>query len=316
MLNGLDPLSAYFDPVAYKRQNEGMTGVFGGLGIEIKKEKEKLRIVLPLEGGPAARAGVLANDLITHINGESTEHLTLQQATDSLRGPVSTAVALTLMREGQPTPLGLTINRETIRVNPVKYNLEHDGLIGYIRIKTFNSQTQKGVVEAVKSLQQLADEKIKGYVVDLRNNRGGPLDQVLALADGFLDKGVIATQKGRNLEETGRATARSGDMLNGKPLVLLINDITSSGAEIVAGALRDNKRAKIVGVRSAGVASVQTFFHLRDKSALRLTTSRFYTPNGQSIQGKGIEPDIKIDKPANNDADLQLQKAIELILVN
>jgi carboxyl-terminal processing protease len=316
MLSGLDPLSAYFDAAAYKKQNERTFGAFGGLGIELKKEKEKLRIVLPLEGGPAARAGVAVNDLITHINGESTEHLTLQQVVDKLRGPVNTVVAVTLLREGQPAPLGLTIIRETIRVNTVKFSSERDGLVGYIKITAFNSQTQKGVVQAVKSLRQLGDEKIKGYILDLRNNTGGVLDQVFAVADGFLDKGLIATVKGRNLEETGRATARSGDMLNGKPLVLLINDVTASGAEIVAGALKDNNRAKIVGVRSAGVASVQTIFPMRDKSGLRLTTSRFYTPNGQSIQGKGIQPDIKVDRPANNDPDVQLQKAIELLIAN
>jgi carboxyl-terminal processing protease len=316
MLSGLDPLSAYYDPAAYKNYKEKTFGVFGGVGIEIKKEKEKLRVVLPLEDGPAVRAGVLANDLITHINGESTEDLTLQQSVDKLRGSVNTAVAVTLLREGQPAPLGLTIIRETIRVNPVKFSLERDGSVGYIKITAFNSQAHKGVVQAVKSLQRLGDEKIKGYVLDLRNNVGGALNQALAVADGFLDHGLIATLKGRNLEETGRTTARSGDMLNGKPLVLLINDVTASGAEIVAGALRDNKRAKIVGVRSAGLASVQTVFPMRDKSAVRLTTGRFYTPSGQSIQNRGIQPDIKVDRPSNNDADVQLHKAIELIVSN
>jgi carboxyl-terminal processing protease len=222
---------------------------------------------------------------------------------------------VTLLRDGHPKPINVSVLRDTIQINRISYHLEAGGAVGYLKIASFDNQTYKNLLEAIEGLQKLGNEKIKGYVVDLRNNSGGPLNQAIAVADAFLETGTIAILKGRNLQETERHVAKPGDVLNGKKLVAIINEVTASGPEIVAGALKDNSRAMIVGVRSYGKASVQTMYPMRDKSAVSLTTFRFYTPSGQSIEGRGIQPHFKVEnRSKDKDADdAQLKKAIELL---
>ena len=294
-----------------------MIGTFGGVGLEIRKDKDKVKIVRVFDGGPAERAGLLANDRISHIGGQPVDDLTVLQVAEALRGPINTSINVTLLRDDHPKPIDVSVVRDTIRLNRMSYHLEADGAVGYLKITSFNGQTHKNLLEAIEGLQKLGNEKIKGYVVDLRNNSGGPLDQAIAVADAFLERGTIAIFKGRNLQETERHVAKPGDVLDGKKLVLIINESTASGSEIVVGALQDNKRATIVGVRSYGKASIQTTYPMRDKSAVKLTTSRFYTPKGKSIEGRGIQPDFKVENPSKDkDADAQLKKAIELMTAN
>jgi carboxyl-terminal processing protease len=269
-------------------------GEFGGLGIEVTMEDGLVKVVAPIDETPAAKAGIMANDIITYLDDEAVQGLTLNQAVDKMRGPVNTKIKLTIMRKGVDKPIDVTIIRDVIRVKSVRSHSEGDD-VGYVRITQFNEQTTDGLKQAINDLNsQLGADKIKGYVIDLRNNPGGLLDQAISVSDTFLDKGEIVSTRGRNPEETQRFNARPGDMTKGKPLIVLINGGSASASEIVAGALQDHKRATLVGTRSFGKGSVQTIIPLgAGNGALRLTTARYYTPSGRSIQAKGITPDIE-----------------------
>jgi carboxyl-terminal processing protease len=302
MLAGLDPHSSYMDPKSFRDMQVQTRGEFGGLGIEVTMEDGLVKVVAPIDDTPAAKAGVMANDVITHLDDEAVQGLTLNQAVDKMRGPVNTKIKLTIMRKGADKPIEVSIVRDIIRVKSVRWHPE-GGDVGYIRITQFNEQTTDGLKQAINDLNaQLGADKIKGYVVDLRNNPGGLLDQAISVSDMFLEKGEIVSTRGRNPEETQRFNARPGDMTKSKPVIVLINGGSASASEIVAGALQDHKRATVIGTRSFGKGSVQTIIPLgAGNGALRLTTARYYTPSGRSIQAKGISPDIEVlqDVPDN-----------------
>jgi carboxyl-terminal processing protease len=302
MLAGLDPHSSYMDPKSFRDMQVQTRGEFGGLGIEVTMEDGLVKVVAPIDDTPAAKAGVMANDIITHLDDEAVQGLTLNQAVDKMRGPVNTKIKLTIMRKGADKPIEVSIVRDIIRVKSVRWHPE-GGDVGYIRITQFNEQTNDGLKQAINELNaQLGADKIKGYVVDLRNNPGGLLDQAISVPDTFLEKGEIVSTRGRRPEETQRFNARPGDMTKGKPVIVLINGGSASASEIVAGALQDHKRATLIGTRSFGKGSVQTIIPLgAGNGALRLTTARYYTPAGRSIQAKGISPDIEVlqDVPDN-----------------
>jgi carboxyl-terminal processing protease len=302
MLAGLDPHSSYMDPKSFRDMQVQTRGEFGGLGIEVTMEDGLVKVVAPIDETPAAKAGVMANDIITHLDDEAVQGLTLNQAVDKMRGPVNTKIKLTIMRKGADKPIEVSIVRDIIRVKSVRWHPE-GGDIGYIRISQFNEQTTDGLKQAINDLNaQLGADKIKGYLIDLRNNPGGLLDQAISVSDTFLEKGEIVSTRGRNPEETQRFNARPGDLTKGKPLIVLVNGGSASASEIVAGALQDHKRATLIGTRSFGKGSVQTIIPLgAGNGALRLTTARYYTPSGRSIQAKGISPDIEVlqDVPDN-----------------
>jgi carboxyl-terminal processing protease len=294
MLAGLDPHSSYMEPKAFRDMQVQTRGEFGGLGIEVTMEDGLIKVVAPIDDTPAAKAGVMANDIITKLDDEQVQGLTLNQAVEKMRGPVNTKIKLTIMRKGQTTPTEVTITRDVIRVRAVRSRVEDD--IGYIRITQFNEQTTENLRKALTELQaQIPADKLKGYVVDLRNNPGGLLDQAISVSDAFLERGEIVSTRGRNAEETQRFSAKSGDLTKAKPIIVLINGGSASASEIVAGALQDHKRATVLGTRSFGKGSVQTIIPLgAGNGALRLTTARYYTPSGKSIQAKGISPDIEV----------------------
>jgi carboxyl-terminal processing protease len=295
MLAGLDPHSSYMDPKSFRDMQVQTRGEFGGLGIEVTMEDGLVKVVAPIDDTPAAKAGVMANDIITKLDDEQVQGLTLNQAVEKMRGPVNTKIKLTIMRKGADKPIDVSITRDVIRVKSVRSHNEGDD-VGYIRITQFNEQTTEGLKKAIADLTtQLGAEKLKGFVVDLRNNPGGLLDQAISVSDAFLDKGEIVSTRGRNAEETQRFNARPGDLTKGKPVIVLINGGSASASEIVAGALQDHKRATLVGTRSFGKGSVQTIIPLgAGNGALRLTTARYFTPSGHSIQAKGITPDIEV----------------------
>ena len=294
MLAALDPHSSYMSPKNYRDMQVQTRGEFGGLGIEVTMENGVVKVVAPIDDTPAAKAGIMANDLITELDGESIAGLTLEQAVEKMRGPVNTPITLTVVRKGREEPLNVKIVRDVIRINAVKSNAEDD--VAYIKVTTFNEQTHTNLVKSINKLKKEIGPKLKGYVIDLRNNPGGLLDQAIAVTDDFLERGVIVLTKGRNNEETQRAQARPGDSVDGKPIVILINGGSASASEIVAGALQDHKRATVIGTRSIGKGSVQTIIPLGSNGAIRLTTARYYTPSNRSIQAKGIDPDIIIEQ--------------------
>jgi carboxyl-terminal processing protease len=296
MLAGLDPHSSYMDPKSFRDMQVQTRGEFGGLGIEVTMEDGLIKVVAPIDETPAAKAGVMANDIITQLDDEAVQGMTLNQAVDKMRGPVNTKIRLTIVRKGIDKPVELTIVRDIIRVKSVRSHSEGED-VGYIRITQFNEQTTDGLKQSIIDLKnQLGAEKIKGYVLDLRNNPGGLLDQAISVSNAFLDKGEIVSTRGRNADETQRFNARpGGDLTGGKPLIVLVNGGSASASEIVAGALQDHKRATLVGTRSFGKGSVQTIIPLgAGNGALRLTTARYYTPAGRSIQAKGIVPEIEV----------------------
>jgi carboxyl-terminal processing protease len=294
MLAGLDPHSSYMDPKSFRDMQVQTRGEFGGLGIEVTMEDGLVKVVTPIDETPAAKAGIMANDVITHLDGDAVQGLTLNQAVEKMRGPVNTKIKLTVMRKGADKPLELSITRDIIRVRSVRSREEGDD-VGYIRVTQFNEQTTEGVKKAIADISaKIPADKIKGYVLDMRNNPGGLLDQAISVSDAFLDRGEIVSTRGRNAEETQRFSARSGDLTKGKPIIVLVNGGSASASEIVAGALQDHKRATLIGTRSFGKGSVQTIIPLgAGNGALRLTTARYYTPAGRSIQAKGITPDIE-----------------------
>jgi carboxyl-terminal processing protease len=262
-------------------------------------ENGVVKVVAPIEDTPAAKAGILSGDLITHLDKEQILGLTLQEAVEKMRGPVNSGITLTIVRKGKDDPFDVKVVRDIIHINPVKFSSEGD--IGYIKVTTFNEQTTANLQKAIEDLKKQIGPKLKGYVIDLRNNPGGLLDQAISVSDTFLDQGAIVLTKGRNLEETQRSNARPGDLTDGQKLVVLINGGSASASEIVAGALQDHHRATILGTRSFGKGSVQTIIPLGSNGALRLTTARYYTPSGRSIQAKGIDPEVKVEEELPED---------------
>jgi carboxyl-terminal processing protease len=300
MLTSLDPHSNYLNMKNFDDMKVQTRGEFGGLGIEVSMENGIVKVVSPIDDTPAARAGLKPGDLITHLDGEPVQGMTLPEAVEKMRGPVSSEIKLTIRREGRE-PFDIKLVRATIKIQSVRSHLEGDN-IAYIRITTFNEQTDVGLNNAMKNLKQQAGNKLLGVVLDLRNDPGGLLDQAVAVADAFLDKGEIVSTRGRRSEDAQRYDARPGDIAAGLPMVVLINGGSASASEIVAGALQDHHRAILLGTRSFGKGSVQTIIPLPGHGAMRLTTARYYTPSGRSIQAKGIDPDIvveaaKIEKP-------------------
>jgi carboxyl-terminal processing protease len=295
MLTALDPHSAYLNPKHFRDMQVQTRGEFGGLGIEVTMENGVVKVVSPIEDTPASRAGLMSGDLITHLDKEQILGLTLQEAVEKMRGPVNSPITLTIVRKGVDDPFDVKVVRDVIHINPVKYDVEGDD-IGYIRITTFNEQTTANLQKAIDDLKKQIGPKLKGYIVDLRNNPGGLLDQAISVSDTFLDQGAIVLTRGRNLEETQRSNARPGDLADGKQIIVLINGGSASASEIVAGALQDHHRATIIGTRSFGKGSVQTIIPLGSNGALRLTTARYYTPSGRSIQAKGIEPEAVVEE--------------------
>ncbi len=294
MLAGLDPHSSYMDAKSFRDMQVQTRGEFGGLGIEVTMEDGLIKVVAPIDETPAAKAGVMANDIITHLDDEAVQGLTLNQAVDKMRGPVNTKIKLKIVRKGAEKPIDIAITRDVIRVRSVRSNLNGDDVV-YIRVTQFNEQTTEGVRKAINDLTAQTGDKLKGFVVDLRNNPGGLLDQAISVSDAFLERGEIVSTRGRNAEETQRFNARAGDLTKTKPGIVLSNGGSASASEIVAGALQDHKRATIIGTRSFGKGSVQTIIPLGSgNGALRLTTARYFTPSGRSIQAKGITPDIEV----------------------
>jgi carboxyl-terminal processing protease len=295
MLAGLDPHSSYMDPKSFRDMQVQTRGEFGGLGIEVTMEDGLIKVVAPIDETPAAKAGILANDLITKLDDDQVQGMTLNQAVEKMRGPVNTKIKLTIMRKGQDKPIEVSLTREVIRVRSVRSQVEGED-IGYIRMTQFTEQTTEGLKKAITDISaKVSKGKLKGYILDLRNNPGGLLDQAISVSDAFLKRGEIVSTRGRNAEETQRFNARSGDLTGGKPVIVLINGGSASASEIVAGALQDHRRATLVGTRSFGKGSVQTIIPLGSgNGALRLTTARYFTPSGRSIQAKGITPDIEV----------------------
>ena len=302
MLTGLDPHSSYMDAKSFKDMQVQTRGEFGGLGIEVTMEDGLIKVVSPIDDTPASKAGILANDIITNLDDDAVQGLTLNQAVDKMRGPVNTKIKLKIVRKGQDKPIEVTLTRDNIRVRAVRARVE-DNDIAYIRITSFNEQTTEGLRREITNLtNQIGADKLKGFIIDLRNNPGGLLEEAVSVSDTFLDRGEIVSTRGRNAEETQRRVAKPGDMAKGKPVIVLINGGSASASEIVAGALQDQKRATLIGTRSFGKGSVQTIIPLgAGNGALRLTTARYFTPSGKSIQAKGITPDIEVTQDLPDD---------------
>jgi carboxyl-terminal processing protease len=268
-------------------------GEFGGLGIEVTQEGGYIKVISPIDETPAARAGIRPGDFITHLNGTSVQGLTLQEAVEQMRGQRNTQIKITIRRQGTERPIELTLTRDVIRPQVVRFRLE-DGNLGYVRITSFNEQTEAGLRRALQQLKQQAQGGLKGLILDLRNNPGGLLDQAVQVSDDFLTQGEIVSTRSRRQEDAQRWNAKAGDIADGLPIVVLINSGSASASEIVAGALQDHRRAVVLGVKSFGKGSVQTVMPIPGNGAIRLTTARYYTPSGRSIQGTGIEPDIEV----------------------
>jgi carboxyl-terminal processing protease len=297
MLTSLDPHSSYLAPDAFADMRVQTRGEFGGLGIEVTQEDGFIKVVSPIDGTPADKAGIKTGDFITHVDGESVLGLNLDQAVDKMRGPVGSEIIVTIAREGTDEPFDVSIIRDTIKLTAAKARVEGQSVV--LRVTTFNDQTydnlQASLTKAVEDAGGM--DKINGLVLDLRNNPGGLLTQAIAVSDAFLDKGEIVSTRGRNPQDSERFNAEPGDLADGKPMVVLINGGSASASEIVTGALQDHHRAIVVGTKSFGKGSVQTVIPLKGEGAMRLTTARYYTPSGRSIQALGISPDIVVDQP-------------------
>ncbi len=291
MLSSLDPHSAYMDATKYEDRQVDIRGEFGGLGIEVMMENNLVKVVGPIDGTPASRADVRAGDLIVKIDGEQVEGMSLNEAVKKMRGPVNTPVTLGIKRDNAE-PIDIRIVRDIVKVRVVRHRVEGED-IGYVRIASFSEPTFDNMRTAIEDIKKkIPADKLKGYVLDLRNNPGGLLDQSVQISDAFIDRGEVVSLRGRKADDVQRFSARSGDMIDGKPVVVLINGGSASASEIVAGALQDHRRATVLGTRSFGKGSVQTLTRMGNQGALSLTTARYYTPCGRSIQAKGIEPDI------------------------
>jgi carboxyl-terminal processing protease len=318
MLATLDPLSTYIDARRYKAMQTQTRGEQGSIGIEVTMDNGAVKVVSPIEESPAAKGDLQPDDRITHIDGLTVAGLTLEEVIDKLRGPLNSAVTVTIERKGRDGPFDVKIVRDVIKINAVKARQEGD--IIYVRISTFNEQTHKNLIKAVERLKKDVGRGLRGYVVDLRDNSGGLLDQVIAVADDFLDHGAIMMTRGRSGDETQQAHARPGDVTDGMPIVLLVDGRTAAGAEMVAAALKDNGRATVVGTKSSGNGTIQTIVPLGEKGAhgvLRLTTARMVRPSGLLLEGNGVVPDLEVaaseDRPPFGIKDVQLDAALRHI---
>ena len=294
MLSALDPHSSYLSPKNFREMQTQTRGEFGGLGIEVTMENGVVKVVSPIDDTPAFRAGLKSGDLITHLDGESVQGLTLSEAVEKMRGKVGSDLKLTVRRENRD-PFNVTVTRDIIKIRSVRSRME-GGDIAYVRITSFSEQTTRGVEQSIKSLSKKAKGKLAGIVIDLRNNPGGLLDQSVKVSDAFLDQGEIVSTRSRRPDESRRFNAKAGDITDGLPIVVMVNGGSASASEIVAGALQDHRRAIVLGTRTFGKGSVQTIIPLSGNGAIRLTTARYYTPSGRSIQAKGIEPDILVEQ--------------------
>ena len=295
MLSSLDPHSSYLNPKSYDGMKVQTRGKFGGLGIEVTMENGLVKVVAPIDDTPAAKAGILAGDYITELDGEPVLGLTLAEAVEKMRGLVDTDLTLTIRRTSEKEPLVITLTRAVITVQSVRGRLEDDDIL-YVRISSFTEQTDDGLRKTINRLKEETDGDFKGLILDLRNNPGGLLDQAIAVSDDFLEKGEIVSTRGREADDAQRYNAKPDDIVDGKPIVVLINGGSASASEIVAGALQDHGRAVVLGTKSFGKGSVQTIVPLQGNGAMRMTTARYYTPSGTSIQAKGIVPDIEVEQ--------------------
>ncbi|WP_265501925.1 S41 family peptidase [Paracoccus beibuensis] len=298
MLTSLDPHSSFLSSDAYEDMQTQTRGSFGGLGIEVSQEEGMVKVVSPIDDTPAAQAGVQSGDFITHVNGESLLGLTLDEAVEMMRGPIGSEITITILREGESEPFDLTMSRDTIKLTVVRSRVEGHAVI--LRVSTFNDETYDTLrAELDKAVEEAGGiDRVTGFVLDMRNNPGGLLNQAISVSDAFLDAGEIVSTRGRQPEESERWNAEPGDLAQGKPMVVLINGGSASASEIVTGALQDHRRAIVVGEKSFGKGSVQTVMPVTSDSAIRLTTARYYTPSGRSIQALGIQPDILVAQPA------------------
>lgn len=303
MLTSLDPHSSFLSAKDYEDMQTQTRGSFGGLGIEVGQEDGLVKVISPIDDTPAAEAGVKAGDYITHVNGESLMGLNLDEAVEKMRGPVGSEIKITILREGEKEPFDLTIVRDVIKLTVVKTRIEGHAVV--LRVTTFNDETMDTLKsEMDKAVKEAGGiDKVTGFVLDLRNNPGGLLNQAIEVSDAFLDRGEIVSTRGRKPEESERWNAKTGDLAQGKPMVVLINGGSASASEIVTGALQDHRRAIVVGTKSFGKGSVQTVMQVTPDSAIRLTTARYYTPSGRSIQSLGIQPDIIVEQPPVKPAD-------------
>ena len=292
MLTSLDPHSSYLDPEKYRDMQVQTRGEFGGLGIEVTMENGVVKVVSPIDDTPASKAGIEAGDFITQIDGQAVTGMSLSDAVEKMRGPIDSKIKLTLVRKGKDQPFDVTLTRAVIKISPVRSHAEGD--VGYVRLSSFSEQSSQAVTDAVAALKKKLGKNMRGLVLDLRNDPGGLLDQAIAVADAFIDKGEIVSTRGRRPDSIQRFNARPGDILNGLPMVVLINGGSASASEIVAGALQDHHRAIVMGTQSFGKGSVQTIMPIAGEGAIRLTTARYYTPSGGSIQARGIVPDIEV----------------------
>ena len=312
MLTSLDPHSSYLDTEKYRDMQVQTRGEFGGLGIEVTMENGLVKVVSPIDDTPAAKAGVQPGDFVTHIDGEAVMGMSLSEAVEKMRGPVDSKIDLRILRKGKDEPFDVTLNRAVIKISPVRARVE--GNVAYVRLTTFNEQTASEMRDKVAELKGKIGDKITGLVLDLRNNPRGLLDQAVAVAAAYIDKGEIVSTRGRRPDSIQRFNARPGDIVDNLPIVVLINGGSASASEIVAGALQDQHRAIVMGTQSFGKGSVQTIMPLSGNGAIRLTTARYYTPSGASIQARGIVPDIEVhqanvevldDDPGRREADLR-----------
>jgi carboxyl-terminal processing protease len=297
MLTSLDPHSSYLPPKDFGDMQVQTRGEFGGLGIEVTQEEGFVKVVSPIDGTPADEAGIEAGDFITHVDGESVLGLTLDQAVQMMRGPVGSEIIITVVRESVDEPFDVEITRDTIKLTVIRSRTVGDSVV--LRVTTFNDQTYPSLSEKLAEEVEKAGgmESVNGFVLDLRNNPGGLLTQAIRVSDGFLDKGEIVSTRGRDPQDGDRYNASEGDLAEGKPIVVLINGGSASASEIVAGALQDHRRAIVIGTKSFGKGSVQSIVPLRGDGAMRLTTARYYTPSGRSIQALGVSPDIIVEQP-------------------
>ena len=301
MLTSLDPHSSFLSPKDAEKMREQTRGEFGGLGIEVTQEEGFVKVVSPIDDTPAFEAGIEAGDFITHVNGESLLGLVLDEAVELMRGPVGSEIVITVVREGEPEPFDVSIIRDTIEFKVVRGRVQGDAVV--LRVSSFNEQTYPKLEQHLKEQVEAAGgfDSVKGFVIDLRNNPGGLLNQAIKVSDAFLEEGEIVSTRGRDPADGDRFNAKAGDLAQGKPIVVLINGGSASASEIVAGALQDHRRAIVVGTKSFGKGSVQTVMPLRGDGAMRLTTARYYTPSGRSIQALGVSPDIVVQQPRRTD---------------
>ena len=307
MLTGLDPHSSYMNAKAFKDMQVQTKGEFGGLGLEVTEDKGLIKVVSPIDDTPAFRAGIKAGDIITALDGKTVLGLSLNDAVDRMRGAPNSRITLTVKREGKDTPLEIPVVREIIRINVVKSRMEPDG-IGYVRLSQFTEKADSGIREAVKDLKNKAGGPLHALILDLRNDPGGLLDQAISVSSSFIEQGEIVSTRARHPDDSQRWDARGNDILDGAPLVVLINGGSASASEIVAGALQDHRRAVLLGTRSFGKGSVQTVIPLPGGGAMRLTTARYYTPSGRSIQATGIVPDVKVNESRTDQASFGLER--------